>query len=178
MHCFLFQSGLEQYRPHKITLHHSLSLSDSCCIDSLRIAISLSRNWIIPFWRKLHRKKENKSLKKVLPFFLTLPSVFGSSLPTWQRCRLDFAKYKEVHPSLSASCPLTSALPPPEKSFCTWHIKKRYQSEFGWDIGIRIVRMTHFMKVSLSWNRPQQSIETIASFDQWSGTFENHWKLW
>ena len=23
-------------------------------------------------------------------------------------------------------------------------------------------------------NRPQRSIETIASFDQWSGTIENH----
>ena len=26
--------------------------------------------------------------------------------------------------------------------------------------------------------RPQRSIETIASFDQWSRTIENHWKRW
>ena len=26
--------------------------------------------------------------------------------------------------------------------------------------------------------RPQRSIETIASFYQWSGTIENHWKRW
>ena len=26
--------------------------------------------------------------------------------------------------------------------------------------------------------RPQRSIETIALFDQWSGTIENHWKQW
>ena len=25
-----------------------------------------------------------------------------------------------------------------------------------------------------AWNRPQRSIETIASFDQWYGTIENH----
>ena len=27
-------------------------------------------------------------------------------------------------------------------------------------------------------SRPQRSIETIASFDLWSGTIENHWKRW
>ena len=26
--------------------------------------------------------------------------------------------------------------------------------------------------------RPQRSIKTIASFDQWSGTIKNHWKRW
>ena len=26
--------------------------------------------------------------------------------------------------------------------------------------------------------RPRRSIETIASFDQWYGTIENHWKRW
>ena len=27
-------------------------------------------------------------------------------------------------------------------------------------------------------SRPRRSIETIASFDQWSGTIKNHWKRW
>ena len=32
--------------------------------------------------------------------------------------------------------------------------------------------------VSTVTSRPQRSIETIASFDQWSGTIKNHWKRW
>ena len=36
----------------------------------------------------------------------------------------------------------------------------------------------HCQTVHCNWCRPQRSIETIASFDQWSGTIKNHWKQW
>ena len=35
----------------------------------------------------------------------------------------------------------------------------------GGDVGVQVFRISI---------RPQRSIETIASFDQWSGTIENH----
>ena len=35
-----------------------------------------------------------------------------------------------------------------------------------------------FYRLNLVLLRPRRSIETIASFDQWSKTIENHWKRW
>ena len=63
MHCFLFQSGPEQYRPHKITLYHSLTraalipsgLQSLCRVTELSLS---EENNII--------RRKNNSWKKVL----------------------------------------------------------------------------------------------------------------
>ena len=43
-------------------------------------------------------------------------------------------------------------------------------------IGLTVSQLCH--QSCFHSSRPQRSIETIASFDQWSGTIENHWKRW
>ena len=67
---------------------------------------------------------------------------------------------------------------------CSTH--RRSSSTLGTTATIPGFRTEYFMsrKTILSYTnaiiavRPQRSIETIASFDQWSGTIENHWKRW